>query len=72
MKKVWDKIEIRVRVNMDVEVISRGTWDRIRGEADRVVRLATGRANVCLGTGALPYETLPENVLRLREYVAQF
>jgi uroporphyrinogen decarboxylase len=69
MKKLWDKTEIRVRVNMDVEVISRGTWDRIRREADRVVGLATGRANVCLGTGALPYETLPENVLRLREYV---
>ena len=71
MKKVWDRTEIRVRVNMDVEVISRGTWDRIRGEADRVARLVEGRPNVCLGTGALPYETVPENVLRLREYVEQ-
>ncbi len=70
MKKVWDRTEIRVRVNMDVEVISRGTWDRIRAEADRVAGLAAGRPNVCLGTGALPYETVPENVLRLREYVA--
>ena len=69
LKKLWERTEIRVRVNMDVEVIARGTWDRIREEADRVVRLATGRENVCLGTGALPYETLPENVLRLREYV---
>ena len=71
MKKVWDRTEIRVRVNMDVEVISRGTWDRIRAEADRVAGLAAGRPNVCLGTGALPYETVPENVLRLREYVEQ-
>ena len=28
--------------------------------------------NVCLGTGALPYETPPENVLRLQEYASQF
>ena len=54
MKKVWDRTEIRVRVNMDVEVISRGTWDRIRAEADRVAGLAAGRPNVCLGTGAFP------------------
>ena len=72
MKKIWDRTEVRVRVNMDVEVISRGSWDRIRAEADRVVRLAGERPNVCLGTGALPYETAPENVLRLREYVAEF
>lgn len=69
MEKIRDRTDVRVRINMDVEVISRGSWERIRAEADRVVRLAEGRENVCLGTGALPYETVPENVLRLREYV---
>ena len=72
MKKVWDKTEVRVRVNMDVEVISRGPWERIRADADRASGLVRGRPNVCLGTGALPYETPPENVLRLREYVDTF
>ncbi len=57
------------RVNMDVEVIARGPWERIRADADRVIGLVRGRPNVCLGTGALPYETPPEYVLRLREYV---
>jgi uroporphyrinogen decarboxylase len=70
MKKVWDKTEVRVRVNMHVEVISRGPWERVQAEADRVIGLVTGRPNVCLGTGALPYETPPETVLRLREYVS--
>lgn len=69
LKKVWDKPDIRVRVNMDVEVISRGPWERIRESADRIIEMTRGRSNVCMGTGALPYETPPEHVLRLREYV---
>jgi len=72
MRKIWDRTDIRVRVNSDVELISRGTWEQIRADADRIIRLVAGRPNVCLGTGALPYETPPQNVLRLREYVSQF
>jgi uroporphyrinogen decarboxylase len=71
MQKIWDRTEIRVRVNMDVEVISRGPWQRIQADADRVIDLVRGRPNVCLGTGALPYETPPDSVLRLREYVSR-
>ena len=33
MKKLWDRTEVRVRVNTNVEVISRGTWEQIRAEA---------------------------------------
>ncbi len=71
MKKVWDRTDVRVRVNGDVEVISRGPWERIQADADRIIRLTAGRENVCLGTGALPYETPPENVLKVMEYVRQ-
>jgi len=69
MQEVWDRTDVRVRVNGDVEIISRGPWERIQADADRIVGLVRGRDNVCLGTGALPYETPPEHVLRLREYV---
>lgn len=72
LAKIWDRTDIRVRVNSDVEIVSRGPWERIRADADRIINLVRGRENVCLGTGALPYETPPENVLRLREYVSQF
>ena len=69
MKKVWDRTDVRIRINSDVELISRGTPDQIRADADRIIRLAEGRENVCMGTGALPYETPPENVLMLMGYV---
>jgi uroporphyrinogen-III decarboxylase len=71
LRKIWDRTEIRVRVNTGAEIISRGTWEMIRADADRIVRLVGGRPNVCIGTGALPYETPPENVLRLMEYVRE-
>jgi uroporphyrinogen decarboxylase len=68
MKRVWDRTDVRVRVNTSGEVMVRGTWEEIRAEVDRIVRLTTGRDNVCLGTGALPYETPPENVLKVKAY----
>lgn len=68
MEKIWQRTDIRVRVNTSAEVMVRGTWNDIRAEVDRIVRLTTGRSNVCLGTGALPYETPPENVLHVKEY----
>lgn len=68
MRKIWDRTDVLVRVNTSAEVMVRGTWPEIRAEVDRIVRLTSGRPNVCLGTGALPYETPPENVLRVKEY----
>ena len=69
MKKVWDRTDVRIRINSDVRLISSGTWEQIRADADRIIRMAEGRENVCMGTGALPYETPPENVLKVMEYV---
>ncbi|HUT93711.1 MAG TPA: uroporphyrinogen decarboxylase family protein [Thermoguttaceae bacterium] len=63
MREIWDRTDVRVRVNTSSEVMVRGTREAIGAEVDRIVELTAGRANVCLGTGALPYETPPENVL---------
>ena len=71
MRKVWDRTEVRVRVNTSSEVMVRGTPEQIRSEVQRIVELTRGRANVCLGTGALPYETPPENVLLLGDICRQ-
>lgn len=71
MRKIWDKTDVHVRINTDAQVIAHGSWPQIQAEADRILRLAQGRPNVSMGTGALPYETPPENVLRLRDYLAQ-
>ncbi|NOX53080.1 MAG: hypothetical protein GXP27_01300 [Planctomycetes bacterium] len=69
MRKVWDHTDVRIRINMDPGVLSRGTWEQIQQEADRVIGLVAGRSNVCIGTGALPYEAPPEFVKRLMAYV---
>ncbi len=63
MRKVWEKTDIRVRVNIWHNLMARGTRAEIQAEVERVFRLTAGRPNVCLGTGALPYETPPDNVL---------
>ena len=67
MRKVWDRTDVRVRVNTSSQVMIYGTRGQLRAEVERINRLTAGRDNVCLGTGALPYETPPENVLWLKE-----
>lgn len=70
MRKVWNRTDVRVRINADMRIVSRGTRGEIAAEADRLLNIVRGRPNVCLGTGALPYETPPENVRYLMEYAA--
>jgi hypothetical protein len=36
-----------------------------------VIALAAGRPNILLGTGAVPYETPPGNILLIKEYVSR-
>ncbi len=69
MAKVADRPDVTLRVNCDLRIISSGTHDEIRTEADRVIQLIGDRPNTTLGTGALPYEADPENVLYVMEYV---
>jgi len=71
VKKLWDRPDVRVRVNLHSGIVARRSWDELRAEADRVLAFARGRPNTVLGAGVLPYETTPENVFRLRDYVAQ-
>lgn len=61
---------VKVRVNLDPRIYSRGTKEEILRAVDEVIALAAGRPNVLLGTGAAPYETPPENILLIRDYVA--
>lgn len=68
IEKIRDRTDVRVRANTVPWVLVHGSWDEIRAEVDRVVGLLAGRKNVCLGTGALPYETPPANVLRVKAY----
>ena len=69
MEKVRDRASLRIRVNMDLRIVASGTFAEIEAEANRVLQRIGDRPNCCLGTGSLPYETRPENVLHLMEYV---
>jgi uroporphyrinogen-III decarboxylase len=69
-QRVWGRTDVTVRINTSPEVVASGTVQEIKAEVDRILALIVGRPNVCLGTGALPYETPPENVLWIRQYVA--
>lgn len=61
---------VKVRINLDPYTVAYGDRAVIRREVDRILTLAATRPNCLLGTGALPYETPPENVLFIRDYVA--
>lgn len=61
---------VRVRVNMDPNVVVCNDAQRIYAEIDRILAIAAWHPSCLLGTGAVPYETPPENIRLIREYVA--
>jgi uroporphyrinogen decarboxylase len=69
MQKMRAQPEVMVRINTAAGPFAAGDWPAVRRELDRVLALAAGRENVCLGTGALPFETAPALVLKAGEYV---
>lgn len=62
--------EVSVRVSLDPRVYTRGTEAEILRAVEDVVALAADRPGLLLGTGAVPYETPPENLLLIRDYAA--
>jgi uroporphyrinogen decarboxylase len=60
---------VKVRVNMDPNIVAGRDPKAIYREIDRILALATGHPNCLLGTGCLPYETPPGNVRLIQEYV---
>jgi uroporphyrinogen-III decarboxylase len=70
MKVMREHPEVTVRINMAPEITARGEWSEVRAEVDRIAAVVAGRPNTCLGTGALPFETSPETVARIKEYAA--
>jgi uroporphyrinogen decarboxylase len=69
MEKMKKHLEVMVRINMNPAVFCTDDSSAARKEADRVMALAKGRAKVCLGSGVLPYEAVPETVLNVMDYV---
>lgn len=62
--------EVKVRVNMDPGIVACSDRSRIYREIDRILSIAEGRSNCLMGTGCLPYETPPENLRLIRDYLS--
>jgi hypothetical protein len=70
MRKFGERTDVKVRLNMNPHIVASGSKDEIIAEIDRILALARGRSNILLGTGAVPYETPPENILLIKEYAS--
>lgn len=62
--------EVMVRVNMSPAVFCSSDVRPAIAEAQRVMAIASRRANTCIGSGVLPYEAVPQTVLAVRDFVA--
>ena len=61
---------VKIRVNMESGTVACSDTERIYREIDRILEISKDHPNCLLGTGALPYETPPENVQLIRDYVS--
>lgn len=61
---------VSVRINMKSVTVVRGVPEEMQLEIEAILDMASRRPNCLLGTGALPYETPPEHVHWIREYVS--
>jgi uroporphyrinogen decarboxylase len=71
MEKMKNWPEIMVRINIKPDGFSSGDIGFVYRELERVLKLATGREKVCLGTGVLPYETNPDMIFKAREFLIE-
>ncbi len=61
---------VKIRVNLDPGVVACREPDRIFRAVDHILEITAGRSNCLMGTGALPWETPPENIRLIRDYLA--
>ncbi len=60
---------VKIRVNLNPVDVAGHDETRLLAEVDRLLVFTEGRPNCLMGTGALPFETPPRNVHRIREYL---
>ena len=70
LKAIPDAFKGTVRVNMRPAVFTSGDSEAMHAEADRVAALTRQTACASIGTGILPYEADPADVLNVRDYLA--
>lgn len=61
---------VAVRINMRPGVFAQSEEEAM-AEAGRVLGIAAGQQNVCVGSGVLPYDARPDIVLRIKSYIEE-
>ena len=69
MEKMLPHPEVMVRINTHLHAFASGDLAGVHRELERVLALTAGRENVCIGTGALPFEADPDIVLKAKAFV---
>jgi uroporphyrinogen decarboxylase len=63
--------QVKIRVNMDPGIVASSSKPRIYREIDRILEITKDHPNCLMGTGCLPYETPPENIGIIEEYLSR-
>jgi uroporphyrinogen decarboxylase len=63
--------QISVRINLPVAALLESDWQKITRLADGAIALARRLPHGSVGTGVVPFDTDPDLLLRLRDYVQQ-
>ena len=66
----WSHPHVKIRVNMDPVVVACDDAETIYREIDRILAITSDHPNCLMGTGCLPYETPPENIQLIHDYLA--
>ncbi|MCP4784160.1 MAG: hypothetical protein GY903_25560 [Fuerstiella sp.] len=61
---------VKIRVNMDPVVVTSDDPSTIYREIDRILTITSDHPNCLMGTGCLPYETPPENMQLIEDYLS--
>jgi uroporphyrinogen decarboxylase len=69
MRKMEAYPEPEVRINMSPAFFSESDDKAALAEAARVVALCGRRQRSCVGSGVVPYDAIPETVIRVRDFV---
>lgn len=60
---------LMLRANIDPKLVQNGTTEEILSKVKAVLDKAGSYEKLVLGTGVIPYDTPPENILAIREYL---
>ena len=59
--------ELYIRANIDPKMIQYGLWDNIKQRINEIDKYAVDYSKIIYGTGVIPYDTPPENIIKLKK-----